>query len=556
MQAGRILLDFVPIETARFELNVNAWHDGGDTQAPQYVALNPQQANLSPAEAVSHFSPSTPRAADWTPGLPHKSNDMFQSALRADIDLADSITLTSLSSFVNYRQNQREEGDGLPAETLDLVLDQGDINSLAQELRLSNGGSSSVRWVGGSNYERSRVDQTIQVNCNDSSTAPLFFPVCDPNYYAHEKMTNYAFFGNVEYDIVPTLTLKGGARYTKSDRDSQNCVRDFNPHDVGDFFSNILLGGAFGPYVAGSCYPINNEATTIAGTLPGHSGPYAGTLNQSNVSWRVGVDWKPQPGFLIYGNVAKGYKAGSYPTVSASVFSAFSPVRQESVVSYEAGLKASLFDRALNVSAAAYYYDYSDKQIRSKTLAPPFGILDILQNIPKSDVKGLELELSGSPLSGLTTSLAFNYTDAQIKEFTGINAAGVTADFGGTPVPFTPKYQATFSANYKHNLSGSTDGFVGGSVSYRSGTVAIIGGEFPTPTITASSVGNPFTIDAYALVDLQAGIAASDDRWRLSLYGKNVFNKYYWTNVVAAFDTIGRYAGMPATYGVSYSRRF
>jgi outer membrane receptor protein involved in Fe transport len=100
------------------------------------------------------------------------------------------------------------------------------------------------------------------------------------------------------------------------------------------------------------------------------------------------------------------------------------------------------------------------------------------------------------------------------------------------------------------------DGFVGGSVSYRSGTVAIIGGDFATPTITVSSVGNPFIIDAYALVDLQAGIAAADNRWRVSLYGKNVLNKYYWTNVVAAFDTIGRYAGMPATYGVSYSRRF
>jgi outer membrane receptor protein involved in Fe transport len=556
MQAGRLLLDYKPVETARFELNINYWHDGGETQAPQYVATNPQQSVLSPAVALAHFSPSTPRAADWTPGLPHKSNDMFQAALRADIDLTNSITLTSLSSYVNYRQNQREEGDGLPAKSLDLVLDQGDINSVAQELRLANGGGSAFRWVAGSNYEHSRVNQTIQVNCNDSSTAPLFFPVCDPNYYALEKMTNYAFFGNAEYDVAPTVTLKAGTRYTKSTRDSENCVRDFAPGNVGGFFYNVLLGGAQGPYPLGSCYPINNEATTVNGVLPGHSGPYAATLDESNVSWRAGIDWKPQPDFLVYGNVAKGYKAGSFPTVSATVFSAFSAVKQESVISYEAGLKASLFNRALNVAAAAYYYNYSEKQIRSKTLALPFGILDILQNIPKSDVKGLELELSGSPVAGLTTSLALNYTDARIQTFTGINAAGVVADFDGTRVPFTPKYQATFSTDYRHGLSGSMDGFVGGSVSYRSGTVAIIGGDFATPTITVSSVGNPFIIDAYALVDLQAGIAAADNRWRVSLYGKNVLNKYYWTNVVAAFDTIGRYAGMPATYGVSYSRRF
>jgi len=179
------------------------------------------------------------------------------------------------------------------------------------------------------------------------------------------------------------------------------------------------------------------------------------------VSWRVGLDWKPQPGFLIYGNIAKGYKAGSFPAVSATVFTAFFPVTQESVISYEAGLKAGLFNNALTVTAAGYYYDYSDKQIRSKRLAPPFGILDVLQNIPKSDVKGIELELSGSPVAGLTTALALNYTDAKIKTFTGINAAGVVADFGGTRVPFTPKYQASFSADYREGLSGSLDGFVG-----------------------------------------------------------------------------------------------
>lgn len=326
--------------------------------------------------------------------------------------------------------------------------------------------------------------------------------------------------------------------------------------DVGNFFYNILLGGALGPYTKGACYTINDQPTTINGVAPFAPGAFAGTLNEDNVSWRAGVDWKPQPGLLLYANVAKGYKAGSFPAVSATTFTAFLPVKQESVMSYEAGVKASLFDRRINLSAAGYYYDYSDKQIRSKRLAAPFGILDVLQNIPKSEVKGFEIEASGSPIPGLTTSVAFNYTDAKIKRFTGINAAGVVATFDGTRVPFTPKYQASFTADYRTSLTSAIDGFVGGVVSYRSSTVAIIGGDFPTPTITASAVGNPFTIDGYTLVDLRAGIASSDDRWRVSVYGKNVFNKYYWSNVVAAFDTIGRYAGNPATYGVTFSYKY
>ncbi|MDB5713649.1 MAG: hypothetical protein JWO15_1046 [Sphingomonadales bacterium] len=555
--SGRLLVDYQPVETVRFQLNVNGWHEGGETQSPQYVATNPQQAALGPKVAAESFSPLKPRAADWTPGLPHKNNDMFQAALRADVDLTDSITFTSLSSYVHYKQNQREEGDGLQAVSLDLVIDRGSINSFAQEFRIANATTSDLRWVLGANYERSKVNQENQASCPDSSTAPLFFPVCEPNYYANQKMTNYAFFGNVEYDLAPTFTFKAGARYTTSRRSAQLCTRDIaNQTDVGNFFYDILLGGALGSYVRGNCYPINDQATTINGVAPFTPGPYAGELNEHNLSWRAGLDWKPHPGLLIYGNVAKGYKAGSFPAVSATVFTAFLPVKQESVISYEAGVKASLFNRAVNLSAAGYYYDYSDKQIRSKRLAAPFGILDVLQNIPKSDVKGFEIELTGNPIKGLSTSAAFNYTDAKIKTFSGINAAGVVATFDGTRVPFTPKYQASFSADYHTPLSTSFDGFVGGTISYRSSTVAIIGGDFPTPTITASAVGNPFIIDGYSLVDLRAGIAAPDDRWRVSLYGKNVFNKYYWSNVVAAFDTIGRYAGMPGTYGISLSIRY
>ncbi|MGB3795100.1 MAG: TonB-dependent receptor [Alteraurantiacibacter sp.] len=555
--AGRFLLDFEPSDGLRFQLNLNGWHEGGETLSPQYVATNPQQPTLGPAVAAEQFSPLNPRAADWTPGLPRKSNDMVQAGLRADIDVSDSITLTSLSSFVHYKQNQAQEGDGLRAVSLDLITDIGEINSFAQELRIANDGGSAFRWLLGANLELSEVDQLLEVSCPDSSTAPLFFPDCGVNYFANQEMTNYAFFGNFEYEFSNTLTLKAGARYTQSERDAELCSRDVSATgDTGSFFYDILLGGALGPYPTGACYTINDQGETINGVAPFAPGAFVDSLDEDNISWRVGLDWSPTPDLLIYGNLARGYKAGSYPAVSATTFTAFLPVTQESVLSYEAGLKAGVFDGAMNIAAAGYFYDYTDKQIRSKRLAAPFGILDVLQNIPSSEVLGFEVELSGSPAPGLTTSVAFNYTDAQIKDFTGINAAGVVASFDDTRVPFTPKYQVSGNFDYETRLSNSIDGFIGGSASYRSSTVAIIGGDFQTPTITESAVGNPFVIDSYTTVDLRAGISSVNDTWRISIFGNNVFNEYYWTNVVASFDTIGRYTGEPATYGVSLSYRY
>jgi iron complex outermembrane receptor protein len=73
-------------------------------------------------------------------------------------------------------------------------------------------------------------------------------------------------------------------------------------------------------------------------------------------------------------------------------------------------------------------------------------------------------------------------------------------------------------------------------------------------------VGAPLSrIDAYTLVDADLGVSidhGGHDRTRLSLYGKNIFNEYYWDNVVTTADSVGRYAGRPATFGIAIDHRF
>src|SRR3546814_14736903 len=70
--------------------------------------------------------------------------------------------------------------------------------------------------------------------------------------------------------------------------------------------------------------------------------------------------------------------------------------------------------------------------------------------------------------------------------------------------------------------------------------------------LTVSSVEREdYKINARTLVDLSAGIATTDGRWRAGLWGKNVLNKYYWTNAIQAYDNIMRYAARPAEYGLT-----
>ena len=61
---------------------------------------------------------------------------------------------------------------------------------------------------------------------------------------------------------------------------------------------------------------------------------------------------------------------------------------------------------------------------------------------------------------------------------------------------------------------------------------------------------------AYTTLDLQAGVSTPDDKWRVFLWGKNVTNRFYLTNVFQSEDAIIRYTGMPATYGVTVSYRY
>lgn len=557
---GRLLIDFQPTDRLRFGLNVNGWKDEGETQAPQYIAYQYQApAFVTPALANSQFSPEKPRAADWTPGVPRRDNRMGQVSLRSELDLTDDITVTSLTSYVDYKQRQGNEGDGLPIRTLDLPRDDGRIKSFNQELRISNASNSSFRWVVGGNYERSKVFQVQDLTFPDVSVRGLYgtfgYPFSSLSYYNDQKMRNYAGFANAEYDIGE-LTIKLGGRYTKSQTDANACNYDpsGDPRNTGPLFFDVLLGGAFGPY-NGQCYQINNLPMAVGGVNPGSPGAYVSSLKQDNFSWRVGIDWKASPDVLIYANVAKGYKTGGFPVLSASLFSQYLPVTQESVQSYEGGIKATLLDRTLQLNASVFYYDYTDKQLRSKFVDPNFGILDVLQNIPTSEVKGFELEMSIRPTPGLVVNNTFTYLDASIKRFSGINAAGVAANFAGASVPYTPKFQIGSNIDYDFPLTSSLNGFIGTSVNFRSNTVATIGGEINPPAAAPQSK-RIFGVADYTLVDLRAGIAAPDDRWRVTIWGKNVFNEYYWNNVVAAFDTIGRYVGKPATYGVSVAFRY
>lgn len=566
VSAFRGILDWEPTERLRAQLTVNAWWDTSDPQAAQYVAFSPQEASAPPTAMDGYpTTPPKPRLAGFSSALrpndddlsvttePFMDNRLFQAALRFDFDITSDITLTSLSSYAEYKQFMALSRDGVALENFDLPVVEGDIESISQEIRLANSGDAQFRWMLGANYSEDDVFENYTMAWADSTTRAAFDPPMTgrSGYRTAQDMENWAVFANAEYDIAD-FTLKGGIRYTETNRFGAGCNYDVPGYGIAEFFTGLsqitrtVLGLPPSPLSQvqpGGCSLI--DTVGIEGNPPsGLPLEDRRSVDEDNISWRVGVDWRATDDVLFYANVAKGYKAGSIPGAPSTFNEQYVEVVQESVQSYEVGLKSTLMNDRVSANLAGFYYDYKNKQLRTRYVNSVFGLLDRLQNVPKSEVTGFEAELTFRPVDGLSLYANYIYLDTEIKEFFGVDENGVDTDFAGSKMPFAPKHQFTVGGQYDWAVTDSLYMFAGADYNYRSNTTAIVG---ETQT---------FRIDSYGTLDLRLGIQNADETWRLWAWGKNVTNEYYWNNVSDVFDTTTRYAGRPATYGIALSYRY
>ncbi|WP_083180643.1 TonB-dependent receptor [Hyphomonas sp. ND6WE1B] len=589
---GRAQLAFEPSDSLRFLFNLNGWAEKGETQSGQYIAQQFQNENIGvpymlpvgafrdPAILATPFAADNARASDWSlssnllgPGkVPFVDNEMFQASLRADFDVGTIGTITSLTGYTEFDQRQGNDTDGMALNALDVPLTLGDIESFFQEIRFANDPANPIRLVVGANYSTDKVSQDVTIDYANSSATLGFgslfgFPLSLTTVSNSQDMSSYAFFGNVEYDVNDKVTLKGGLRYTKSENDTTICQSDpegpaYPFGNVLKFFGTLYSGDAFVPYSPGECVSINVDSESPANTAVdylayGETGAYINSLDEDNVSWKLGADYRFNGDVLLYANVSKGYKTGSFPTITGSTLNQYVPARQESVLAYEGGIKATSLGGALQVNLAGFYYDYTDKQLRTKLNDPTFGQLDVLRNIPESSVKGVEVEVTARPVEDLVVNAAYTYLDAKVDRFIGTNAGGDPGiDFSGTEIPYTPENQFVISGNYTPSLTSSLNLLAGVTVSYQSDTIATLGGNINPTTVNATSVSCVYCIDGYTLVDAQLGVEASDGRWRAFIWGKNIGDEYYWSNVVSGYDTVARFAGNPRTFGVTLSYTF
>ena len=511
------------------------------------------------------------RAASWSPGFMRGNRDWYwQGTLRADIDLTDNITLTSLTSYAEKKTDRTIELDGTGSSSYDIRA-FGKIKAFNQEIRLS-GKTDRLNWIIGANYDDLKTaDNNDYYLYNFLGNNPFGVPLVDgvpagglavqdtQNLFASTTKT-YAFFGNVEYEIVDNLTFSAGGRYTKN---KQTGTYDYIDPIADENFTDWY--GTINVFTAICGCTINpGESFVLGDGRPGYPAftpiidPLKQKLTQDNWSWRVGLNYKLDNGGLIFATVSQGYKAGVFSNIGASVISQYVPATQEKLISYEGGFKMPFADGRLRLNASAFYYDYSDKQVRAKILDPIWGLLERLVNVPKSEVFGIEGELFAEPVDGLTMSASATYLDSKVtKTFTQLetpegnfavfNNMGWTGEFKGSQLPYTPHFMANADIQYKWQM-GSVEPFIGGTFFYQGKSNA----TFKNDILRADY----FEIPSYETVDLRAGLSGNDGQWKFTIYGRNVFNKYQLNSPTYYGDARWSMAMKPAVYGASVSIRY
>lgn len=564
--AARLLLDFKPTDRLSFELNANGWYNKSDTLAKQFrgwAPINPAPTRYTTSIGFPTYeqdlknypiAPLSSRAADWNPARSWKRDDEFYMAsLRGDLEIGDRTTLTSISAYSNLDVTSPTDNDGTAIPDHEQVI-YGKLSSFSQELRLAGtlGADDRLRWLLGGNYQRDIANDTNDLDFNGSNTGVGAFRFNHIILINNQRIKTKAVFGNLEFKITDALSAQGGIRYTDQKRGFRGCLAD--PGDgrlsAALGFLATLRSGTPTTIAPGACVTLDSRAgsPTFGKPLP----IVTQNLNEDNLSWRVGLSWKPDSDLLVYANVTKGYKAGAFGTLALITSGQTRPVGQESVMAYEGGIKVSLLGRSLQVNGAVFRYDYRDKQLRGNIdLGPPFGNFPALTSISKSRVNGAELDTIWRPARGLTLRAAGTMVDSKVL-FDPKNPASTTVpdplggpiNIVGAAFPNTPKWQLTGDAEYEFDVSADWAAFLGVDANYRSDTRSFFGGD------------NNYKLPSYTLLNLRGGIRRHDGTLRLQLFVQNATNKYYKINASRVHDTVSWSIGMPITYGITVGAKF
>ena len=460
----------------------------------QSITWSPYAVNPTGALALVYAGCGVKASPDNTDlcidGPQYKNRENYGFAAQVDWSLPGGQTLTSITAGRRDFDFSNGDSDSLPINILNDNISNQDLRQVSQELRLSSPTGGKLEYVAGLYYYRQKTNQTT-----DQTGAFGLFPqpVINSTINSLVDATSYAAFGQAHYQLTDKLALIAGARLT---------------HDkVTLDFHQFTRPGFFG---------INPTVT------------FDDTANQTNLSWRIGTQYQFADKTMGYATISRGYKGPGFNQTGVSNATTSQEVGPEIPTSYELGVKTTLLHGLAVLNVAAFSTKFEDYQAQTVdfTLTPA-----AFRTINAGDLKtkGVEADLTAIVAPGLMITAAAAYIDAKYGQFAPIScdplvtlsgcvliAPGLYGyDASGKRLSGVSKWKTSLAAIYERPIGHGLEFNASADYGWRDG-------------YNASATGDPATlINSYGILGATVGIGSENDRWKLSVWGKNLTDKRF-----------------------------
>ncbi len=507
-----------PVFTARLKVNVTRdssdnpnglqFFSCPDGAGPSVVGVpfigGDQNCKMDDAVAITDLNPT------YFPGVPNGGTPFLKirqdfGVLDLNYQIADHIRASSTTTYYRNRTDGMIHGTYAGAAASLYADNDFYRRDITEEIRIeSDNPNAPLNWMIGGYYQDGKVTNDIIIGWNQALnpfTRPIFgfdLPVFLDRGTHDLDILSKSLFGQLRWKPSSVLELTGGVRYTDEKRG--------NRPTRGGVPSTILKP----------------------------------TIRSKNWSPEVTITYTPTDDLTIFGALKQGYKSGSYqittpnpndnpntPTVNESDRS----FGDEKVQGGEAGIKARLLDRSLNVNMAFYYYNYEGLQVGVSQPASGGVPVTLTKNAGKARTYGIDFDATYRlrNIEGLALNLAINWNKAKFVELNGLPCYGGQTIAAGcnqilvnglytgrsesdTPLERAPEWQVIGGFDYEAPVGEKLAIVFGSSIQHSSSWTSPIG--------TRSDFRQP----GYTKLNAYITVKDSEDRWELSLIGNNLNN--------------------------------
>ena len=418
------------------------------------------------------------------------------------------------------------------------IRNQKDISG---EIRLASNGDGPLDWqlgVYGLHINRS-VGVSLGADLGQGVSRDLYNAPGSSNptsqlFSDKFKTDVYAAFGSVDYALSDQFKAGVALRYDVEDRSTSN-----------------LVPNVFDPITGAKINP----------GLPATGGIADKSASFKQLQPKVTLSYMPNNSTNIYANWGIGFKSGGFnntgssalvnanfniPAIGAGV-TINDQFRKERSSAFEAGVKGSLFDNRVTFDLAGYYTRITDMQF-FEFFVGSFGLLRVVSNIDKVEVKGVEFNTTARIVEGWKIFGSVNLTDSEIKK----NASR----------PYTVGNKSPYTADYTINLGSQIDAPLNDSIDlvmradYRitgptwfhtvqdQTRATIFSQLLPISALALPGfVGNAnYSVakrNAFGVLNLRFGLEG--ENWNLTAFADNMLDRKYINEAIPAIEFGGSF---------------